>query len=271
MNIAEFSEGLYETMREKLIEIELSAKDEISKETSNIEIIKSHTYGLKNFIYQYKFESQAEEIEFFKTIKPKFVSLLLFHNEFFEIEIAKPLDKDGIIKHYQNSLTKGQAFINANLGLYKYYHFGYEYLDSKYFVSDANDGEVILDRKFCTPYDHKFCMIKAFEFLKEHVTRCIEQVQNGTTGVPTLQWTGNKSYLIELIYALQVAGVFNKSTSDVRAIAIYFQKAFNVDLGNYYRTLKDIQIRKGGSKTHFLDELKCKLSEKLDEELIAVR
>jgi hypothetical protein len=272
MNIADFSEGLYETMTEKLNEIELSAKDEISKETSNIEIIKSHTYGLKNFLYQYTFESQDEEIEFFKTIKPKFVSLLLFHNDFFEIEIGKPLDKDGIIKHYQNSLVKGQAFINANLGLYKYYHFGHEYLDSKYFLSEPNKvADGMLDAKFCTPYDHKFCMIKAFELLKEHVTRCIEQVQNGATGVPTLQWTGNKSYLIELIYALQVAGVFNKSTSDVRAIAIYFQKAFNVDLGNYYRTLKDIQIRKGSSKTHFLDELKCKLSEKLDEELIAVR
>ena len=45
----------------------------------------------------------------------------------------------------------------------------------------------------------------------------------------------------------------------------------NVDLGNYYRTLKDIQIRKGGSKTHFLDELKYKLSEKLDEELTTGR
>jgi hypothetical protein len=274
MNITEFSEGLYETMREKLIEIELSAKDEIAKETNYIEVIKSHTYGLKNFLYQYKFETQEEEISFFKTIKPKFVSLLLFHNDFFEIELSKPLDKDGMIKHYQDSLGKGQAFINANLELYKYYHFGYEYLDTKYFLSDSNKetgSDVMFDSKFCTPFDHKFCMIKAYELLKEHVTRCTEQVHNGTTGIPALQWTSHKSCLIELIYALQVAGVFNKSTSDIKAIAIYFQKAFNVDLGNYYRTLKDIQIRKGGSKTHFLDELKYKLSEKLDEEMTTVR
>jgi hypothetical protein len=274
MNITEFSEELYETMKEKLAEIELSAKDEIAKESHYIEIIKSHTYGLKNFLYQYKFEKEEEEIAFFKHIKPKFVSLLLFHNDFFEIEIAKPLDKDAVIKHYKDSLTKGQAFINANLELYKYYHFGYEYLDSKYFLSDANKetgSDVMFDSRFCTPFDHKFCMIKAFELLKEHISLCIEQVQNGTTGVASLRWTGQKSCLIELIYALQVAGVFNRSTSDVRAIAMYFQKAFNVDLGNYYRTLKDIQIRKGGSKTHFLDELKYKLSEKLDEELTPLR
>ena len=85
MNITEFSEELYETMMEKLSEIEISAKDEISKESNCIEVIKSHTYGLKNFLYQYKFETQEEEISFFKHIKPKFVSLLLFHNDFFEI------------------------------------------------------------------------------------------------------------------------------------------------------------------------------------------
>lgn len=274
MNITEFSEGLYETMKEKLTEVELSAKDEIAKESNYIEIVKSHTYGLKNFLYQYKFENEQEEITFFKYIKPKFVSLLLFHNDSFEIEISKPLDKDAVIKHYQDSLVKGQAFVNANLELYKYYHFGYEYLDSKYFLSDSNKetgSDVMFDSRFCTPFDHKFCMIKAFELLKDHVTRSIEHVQNGTSGIPSLRWTGQKSCLIELIYALQVAGVFNKSTCDVRAIALYFQKAFNVDLGNYYRTLKDIQIRKGGSKTHFLDELKYKLSEKLDEEMTPVR
>lgn len=274
MNITQFSERLYETMKEKLTEIELSAKDDIAKESNYIEVIKSHTYGLKNFIYQYKFETPAEEILFFKHIKPRFVSLLLFHNDFFEIEIAKPLEREALIKHYQESLGRGQSFINVNLELYKYYHFGYEYLDSKYFLSDANretGSDVIFDSKFCTPFDHKFCMIKAYELLKEHVTHCIEQLQNGPSGVPALRWTGQKTCLIELIYALHAAGVFNKSTSDIRAIATYFQKAFNIDLGNYYRTLKDMQIRKGGSKTHFLDELKYKLSEKLDEEMTRVR
>jgi hypothetical protein len=274
MNITEFSNELYDTMKEKISEVEMSGKDEISKQSSYIEIVKSHTYGLKNFLYQYTFETQEEEISFFKHIKPKFVSLLLFHNDFFEIEISRPLEKEALVRHYQDSLHKGQTFINANLELYKYYHFNYEYLDSKYFLSDCNKetgSDVMFDSRFCTPFDHKFCMIKAYELLREQISRCIEQVQNGTPGIETLKWTGQKSSLIELMYALQVAGVFNRSSSDIKAIAIYFQKAFNIDLGNYYRTLKDIQIRKGGSKTHFLDELKYKLTEKLEEELTPVQ
>src|SRR5690606_2342913 len=99
-----------------------SHKELIVKQSSCIEIIKSHTYGLKNYMYQYEFKSPQEEIEFFKNIKPRFVSLLLFHNELFEIEVSKPLETQEIIKHYIGGLHKGQAFINSNMEYYKYYH-----------------------------------------------------------------------------------------------------------------------------------------------------
>lgn len=77
MNMNEFSQELYGTMHAKLNEVELAGKDSIVKESSCIEIVKSHTYGLKNFLCQYEFASRQEEIQFFKAIKPKFVSLLL--------------------------------------------------------------------------------------------------------------------------------------------------------------------------------------------------
>jgi len=50
--------------------------------------------------------------------------------------------------------------------------------------------------------------------------------------------------MIELMYALQVSGVFHKSATDVKMIVTYFEKIFNVDLGNYYRTFRDIRGRK---------------------------
>lgn len=268
MDIKEFANELFVTMKAKLDEVEASSKESIVKESNYIEIIKSHTYGLKNYLYQYEFKSQQEEIHFFKHIKPKFVSLLLFHNELFEIEVSTPLEKEGIAKHYLDSLQKGQCFINANMELYKYYHFGSTYLDSKYFLSDRNHetgNDVIYDSRFCTPFDNKFCILKAYELLKEHLTKAIENLHKAPEQtLCLLQWTGSKTSLIELVYALQASGVFNKSSSDIKMIASYFEKVFNVDLGNYYRTLKDIQIRKGG-KTIFLDELKDKLSERLGE------
>lgn len=266
MDIKGFADQLYNTMKEKLDEIESSSREAIAKESGCIEVIKSHTYGLKNFLYQYTFKSQQEEIEFFKHIKPRFVSLLLFHNELFEIEISKPLEKDGILKHYHDAIAKVQVYINSNLELFKYYYFGSTNLDSKYFLSDRNNetgNDVMYDSRFCTPFDHKFCALKAQEHLKEHLTKSIEKLQRAPEQtICVLQWTASKASLIELVYALQASGVFNKSSSDLHMIASYFEKVFDVDLGNFYRKVRDIQVRKRG-KTAFLDELKVKLEERL--------
>lgn len=272
MNMNDFANELLDTMNKQLAEAEVSSRDAIVRASNSIEIIKSHTYGLKNFLYQYEFTSPQEEIQFFKHIKPKFVSLLLFQNELFEIEVSKPLEKDSIGKHYLAALHKGQAFINSNMELYKYYHFGSTYLDSKYFLSDRNNqtgNDVIYDSRFCTPFDNKFCIIRAYELLKEHLTKAIDDLNKGPEQpVCVLQWTGSKISLTELVYALHASGVFNKSATDVKMVATYFEKVFNVDLGNYYRTLKDIQFRKG-DKTVFLDELREKLYEKLGEPVLS--
>lgn len=266
MDIKEFASELYTNMQEKLEEVGGLNKDLIARQSSFIEIIKSHTYGLKNYLYQYEFKDIHEEIDFFKNVKSKFVSELIFHSELFEIEVSKPVEREDILKHLAASLHKGQEFINANMEFYRYYHLGSTYLDSKYFLSDRNHetgNDVILDSRFCTPYDHKFCMLKAYELLKDHLTRSIERLMKP----PELEWTASKISLIELIYAFHAYGVF-KSTTDVKDIATYFEKVFNVDLGNYYRCLRDIQMRKNG-KTFFLDELKSKLKERLGEPVLA--
>lgn len=265
MNIEEFAEELYATMQGKLVEIEASDRDLISKQSHYIEIIKSHTYGLKNFLYQYEFTSPEEEIRFYKFIKPKFVSLLLFHTELFDIEVTKPLEKVEIIKHYTQAQQKGQTFIEVNMEYYRYYHLKSTYLDSKYFLPDRNHetvNDVIYDARFCTPFDNKFCHLQSFELLKEYLGKAIDRLMLPDTELICLKWTGSKICLVELMYALQACGVFNQKKTDVKMIARYFEKVFDVDLGNYYRTYNDITHRKFG-KTVFLDELKAKLSEKM--------
>jgi hypothetical protein len=270
MDIKEFAHELYVTMQGKLDEVEQSPKDSIVKESNYIEIVKSHTYGLKNYLYQYEFANPQEEIYFYKNIKPKFVSLLLFHNELFEIEVSKPVERDAIVKHYLDALHRGQAFINANMEYYRYLHLGSTYLDSKYFLPDKNNetgNGVIYDSRFCTPFDNKFCVLQCYELLKEHLTKAIDRLTSPQQEINPLQWTAPKISLIELIYALQAAGVFNKSATDVKMIATYLGRVFNVELGNYYRTLQDMRGRKNG-KTVFLDELKYKLGEKLGEAIL---
>jgi hypothetical protein len=67
-----------------------------------------------------------------------------------------------------------------------------------------------------------------------------------------LKWTGTIAGLTELMYPL--VKYINHGTVHVKDIAIGFQQLFNVDLGNYSRTIQEIMRRKRGD-SHFLLQL----------------
>jgi hypothetical protein len=69
-----------------------------------------------------------------------------------------------------------------------------------------------------------------------------------------LQWTSSKTALTELIYALHHSRSINNGNSDIKEIAIMFQKVLHFDIGDYYKTFSEIKSRKI-SRTKFLDEL----------------
>ena len=79
-----------------------------------------------------------------------------------------------------------------------------------------------------------------------------------------LFWTGNKTDLIELIYALQSSGAINSGSSDIKDIAIMCEQMFNINLGDYYRTFLEIRLRKI-NQTKFIDKLRDALLQKMDE------
>ena len=71
----------------------------------------------------------------------------------------------------------------------------------------------------------------------------------------SLSWTGNKADLIEIIYALQTIGVFNKGEASIKEIATVFEKVFHIELGDYYRTFVEIRSRKI-NQVKFIENLK---------------
>jgi hypothetical protein len=110
-----------------------------------------------------------------------------------------------------------------------------------------------------TFFDNKLSKILTYQLLKDYILKAIQKLGGATGAINShLSWTGSKTDLIELIYALQGSGVFNQSSADVKQIANYFENVFNVNLGNYYRVFQEIKLRKGG-QTNFLDSLRKKL------------
>src|SRR5690606_41701196 len=76
-------------------------------------------------------------------------------------------------------------------------------------------------------------------------------------------WTGSKTELIELLYALHSSKCINSGTTDIKELAAHFEHFYNVDLGNYYHTFIDIRSRKS-SRTRFLERLIEMLNQRME-------
>ena len=80
-----------------------------------------------------------------------------------------------------------------------------------------------------------------------------------------LVWTGPKTALTELIYALFSNGTINHGAADINTLTASFEDFFNIKLDNIYKTYTEIKARKS-SKTKFLEELTLNLQQKMYRE-----
>jgi hypothetical protein len=90
------------------------------------------------------------------------------------------------------------------------------------------------------------------------------KIQSPSPLLKGLKWTGSKVALIELIYTLHIEGVFNNGDSGLKEVTRFFEKAFNIDLGQFNRVFLEIRNRKS-ERTTFLNTLKNQLIIRMDE------
>ena len=239
----------------------------------------STTDKLRKFILKRDFLNKDEEIHFFKEIKPKFLSKLIYYNSIYRIETKKPNGGVRIIrKYYNNELDKLKRYFDNNLEFYKYYRTGSSYLDEYYFLRGKHNIKLSLDsyyfeadHQFSTSHDYKVAKIIAYDLIQVYLENELANLYK--IAVPekpqhnhnlNLNWTAPKVALIELIYALHSEGVFNNGNSDLKEIAEKFQQLFNIDLGQYRRVFLEIRIRKS-DRTKFLNSLREKLIKRMND------
>ena len=234
---------------------------------------------LKTNFLKYRFRSKAEEVDFFRKIKPLFACKLIYYNEIYNILSNKPFASDKLVrKYYKAELNKLETYFNENLEFYKYYRTGSAFLDNKYFVRGTYDVRMTLDsfyfqadNRFSTSHDYKVAMILANDMIKVFIEEQLAKLDTSNLlppkekDVASLQkWTGSKVALIELIYALHAEGVFNNGTSELKEVVNIFEVAFDIDLGQFNRTFLEIRDRKS-ERTKFLNTLKEKLILRMDD------
>lgn len=279
MNLDGYTNLLYNKMESSLNEASVSEIDIRQRLKKCSRIILSSISKLKNFITSYEFVDTNDEINFFKNIKPKFSSKLIFYQKAYEIQLYLPIGPlPDIRNYYSRELQKISEYQNDNKELLRYYRSNSTLFDEVYFVRKKPDSWLLLslddyetDLDFTTFYDQKISKIIAFDFLSEFIKESISnldqknellKVNHKDTG--DLIWTGSKVSLVELLYALQSTGSINNGSIGIKDLANELQSLFNVDLGNYYRVFQEIRIRKS-SRTSFMDQLKDRLVKRMDE------
>ena len=233
---------------------------------------------LFKWVEVYQFETEEEEIYFFKELKPSLISKILFYKQVLKIESSLPCSKKQKRKHYIKALDKASTIASEDPGFYQYYRSRATYKDESYFIrrpyeNSISDHPILLffDAKISTSRGYQVANLICSDMLIGFLECKIEEL-NQKKGMTKLQeplsysWSGKKIDLVELIYALKHAKLINNGNVDVKELAKHVGEIFNIELeDNIYRIFQDIKLRKT-VRPKFINHLAENLNQKLNEE-----
>ena len=264
-------------------EIELNCFESLSfdKAYKMMEYLQIVLKKLKQKITSTGFKSTEEEITFFKKIKPKILGKLIFYNKVYQYESNCPNNNFASEKYYNKKLQElyleYKKYLN-NHDFYKYYKTSRTDKDSQYFTlghidtfSGINSFVFEIDLEFSTYYDYKIARIIAHDLLYIFLSTKVNlpQVDIGNANITSYQesitWSESQNALIELIYALHVAGSINHGKGEIRKIASLFQELFGINLLDIHHAFHRMKTR-AKSRTSYLDKLKESLEDYMDRD-----
>ncbi|WP_084443143.1 RteC domain-containing protein [Tenacibaculum soleae] len=253
----------------------------LERSEEGIKVTQRALEQIRELLLKRKSTSTSDEIYFFKNIKPQVFSKLIYYVKLFSIESKRPRSSNkSQVKYFNKHIDRLQNYFNDNLEFYHYYRRGATFLDNEYFIRGKANIRLFpdslsffADDKFSTSHDSTVATILAYDMLIIYLKTEIDKLENNNSMEANynafqkqskLFWTGNKTDLIELIYALHSSGVINSGTADIKEVALICEQMFNVSLGDYYRTFLEIRSRKI-NQTKFIDKLKESLVDKMLE------
>jgi len=273
----EFYTPILNKLDKELINITISEKR--ANINQNIKLLTNAIGTLRNGLLSYQFKTVNEEIFFFKEVKPRVISKLIFNTQLNNNTLICPKSsKKSQVKFFESKIDQIRKYNLQNVEFYEYYKSSAVNFDKQYFTRNKkpirnhpDNIHQLLDPSFHTSHDFSFAKIMANELLVKHYQKQLINLNkennkrvNTSNIVTNLNWTNNKVDLIELIYALQTSKSINNGKSDLKEITSVFEEMLNVNLNGYSRAFIEIRNRKL-SPTKFLDLLKLSLQKRVDE------
>lgn len=252
---------LLEDLNVKINEVCDDGNDLIKISEKALLIIDESIRKLKLLVSNHHFDHIAEEVLFFKKLKPQFISKFIYYSAVLDIESHKPAAGNKTLKkYYEAEQEKLRNFYVEHSEFYSYYKREATYLDHKIFVRNSYDLKMKLssgfynyDPNFTTSHDHLVARFISNGQFDQYLKKQIEGFSENATGkvLSPLNWTGSKVGLIELTYALYQMRCFNGGNIELSEVIKFVEKSLDCDLGNFHKTVFEIRNRKQGP-TKFL-------------------
>jgi len=135
----DFIEKLKTEIDGKIQEIELGESNVIKKSLAAVEILTKAMMQIKTFIKGYTFKDEAEEIHFFKEVKPRFLSRLIYYKAVYNLDMNCPTNSiDAKRDYYRHELSRLDDYAKRRIDIVRYYRSGETGRDREMFLRNQN-------------------------------------------------------------------------------------------------------------------------------------
>lgn len=214
-----------------------------------IELSQLTLCELKLHVQKNGFQNAEEEIILFKQVKPKILSMKFASRCILQYEIDKLNSHATQFEELQKVyLDKLQSYF-ADYSEFRFYlSSNSNNRDSFYFTMNISKNDMVMllvpeaEKDFSTGFDIVAGYVQAYEYTKSYFE--YGKLRNIDQNIPELQWTGNKTDLVEILMVLHKMKMFNHGKNDMKKLADAFSKILNFEIKDLYRTISAIKDRK---------------------------
>lgn len=258
--------------------------DKLTKYQQKISSTLKYLNQFRILLRTNKFPSQKAEIKFFKYQKPHLQGHLLYFQNLKKYYLLQPFGSISKQNRYINQqLADLDSKCCINIEFIKYYRLNETKLDQYLFLRSNNQFDLFIDSthhfddpEFSTNHDFLVSQIIANDLLKKFYTNELENLKHISSLessqasklslIKDIPWTGTKTDLVELIFALGSTYALKNGNAELSKIKALFELAFDIELGNIHKIFDQICNREK-DQTKFMDVLKTALLQKIDSKL----
>lgn len=207
--------------------------------------LEKHIVDMNNWLKDYTFSSQAEEIYFFKHLRPQIISKLFYYKTLLRWEATVLPDPELKKEFYLEKYSKIEQKLERLGYIDEYCNMNNSYNDTTYFIRHHNLSAVAIytseyvnyDSRLCTSQSIAVSKILYYRMLINYLTSKLQCENNHSqNNSQKLKWNYNTQNLYELIFALYHAKAFGDEKTPLSKITEVFEDITGVDLvGNLYK------------------------------------